>query len=141
MLHALRRLATAQHRTATLAARVIGMNPTSWTILCELSIDGELTNGEIAGRLGMSTGGVTPALYRLESDGLVHRSPNPDDKRSTILTITAAGQGRLDSVHAELALRLQPTLETLEPDMSLELGRVLEAATDAYVGVHRSLRG
>lgn len=139
LLTAVRRLAVAQTRTAMVASRRRQLNPTSWAILSELSLEGELTNGQIAARLGMSTGGVTPALDRLERAGLAVRRPNPADRRSSIITVTEEGAALLSQLHADVAEQLEPTLGSLAAaDRKVALG-VIDAAASAYASVHAGL--
>jgi len=53
---------------------------------------GTLPIGKIGERLQVHAASVTNAVSRLESDGLVERSPNPADGRSVLVTITPAGR-------------------------------------------------
>ena len=51
-----------------------------------------LRMSDIAHRLILSRGGTTKVIDRLEQMGYVSRSPDPDDRRSTVVEITAAGR-------------------------------------------------
>ena len=53
---------------------------------------GTLPIGKIGERLQVHAASVTNAVDRLEADALVERSPNPDDRRSVLVTITPAGR-------------------------------------------------
>jgi DNA-binding MarR family transcriptional regulator len=48
--------------------------------------------------LGLTTGATTSLVDRLEDRGLVERVPNPDDRRSVYVTITATGIELVDDV-------------------------------------------
>lgn len=48
--------------------------------------------------LGMSTGATTSLVDRLETRDLVHRVPNPDDRRSVFVTISPTGAGMVREV-------------------------------------------
>ena len=53
---------------------------------------GSLPLGQHADRLACVKSNVTQLVDRLEADGLVTRSPDPDDKRSRLASITDAGR-------------------------------------------------
>jgi DNA-binding MarR family transcriptional regulator len=46
---------------------------------------------ELATELGLSTGGASKLVDRLEARGLCRRHPNPRDRRSSLLKLTPAG--------------------------------------------------
>ena len=50
-----------------------------------------LSAGTLARGLVMSTGGMTKRLDKLEAAGLVARSPDPDDRRGVLVSLTPAG--------------------------------------------------
>lgn len=79
-----------------IAARV-GLNSTDLQCLHLLELQSSATPGEIARWAGLTTGGVTVVLDRLESAGYIRREPNPADRRSTIIRPVAA---RLKKLHA-----------------------------------------
>jgi DNA-binding MarR family transcriptional regulator len=139
LLVAVSRLAITQTRAAGTAAKVAGVNPTSYAILSELSLEGFLTNGQIAERLGMSTGGVTPALDRLERAGLVERSPNPADRRSSIVAITADGEDVLREASGVLATELDPRIDAMDEQERETVLRFLADVSDAYDAVQHRL--
>jgi DNA-binding MarR family transcriptional regulator len=134
---AVARLGVTQTRAHSAAARAAGVNPTSWAILSELSLDGWLTNGQLAERLGMSTGGVTPALDRLVKLGYLERNPNPADRRSSIIAITPEGQRVLSRTTDALAAHLEQAIEALDEGEREATLRFLLEANDAYLAVQR----
>jgi DNA-binding MarR family transcriptional regulator len=50
---------------------------------------------DLAIQLGLSSGGASKLVDRLEARGLCHRLPNPADRRSSLLKITPAGAAML----------------------------------------------
>jgi MarR family transcriptional regulator, organic hydroperoxide resistance regulator len=46
---------------------------------------------DLAAELGVSTGGVSKLVDRLESAGLCRRLPNPSDRRSSLVELTPGG--------------------------------------------------
>lgn len=61
-------------------------------MLLDFSRSGQLPLGKIGERLQVHPASVTNAVDRLESDGLVTRTPNPRDGRSTLASISSAGR-------------------------------------------------
>jgi MarR family transcriptional regulator, organic hydroperoxide resistance regulator len=51
--------------------------------------------GDLARLSGLTTGGVTVALDRLEKAGFVHRERNPDDRRSVIIRMNPEGRRKV----------------------------------------------
>src|SRR5688500_16167488 len=56
--------------------------------------NGPLTLGELAQRLACVRSNVTQLVDRLESDGLVRREADPEDRRSIRAVVTDAGRDR-----------------------------------------------
>jgi DNA-binding MarR family transcriptional regulator len=48
--------------------------------------------GQLAGRLSCVKSNITQLVDRLEADGLVARKPDPNDRRSRLAVMTAAGR-------------------------------------------------
>jgi len=61
------------------------------------AVDG-LTMGELSSRLMVSNGNVTGLAEALVREGLVSRVPEPDDRRSLRLRLTAAGKRAFDAI-------------------------------------------
>lgn len=66
-------------------AEEVGMNPTDMQCIHLLELMGPLTPGKLAECTGLTTGGVTVVLDRLEKAGHIRREPNPDDRRSVLV--------------------------------------------------------
>jgi DNA-binding MarR family transcriptional regulator len=71
-------------------------------MLLDFSRSGQLPLGKIGERLQVHPASVTNAVDRLESDGLVTRTPNPSDGRSTLASISRSGRERAASASAAL---------------------------------------
>lgn len=61
-------------------------------MLLRFSRAGVLPIGKVGERLQVHPASVTNAVKRLELDGFVTRSTNPEDKRSVLVTITGDGR-------------------------------------------------
>jgi DNA-binding MarR family transcriptional regulator len=56
--------------------------------------------GELAGHLRVAPRSVTDVIDALEDRGLVERTPDPTDRRATVVTLTASGRGLVDEIDA-----------------------------------------
>lgn len=78
-------------------------------LLC-FSRKGSLPVGKIGERLQVHPASVTNAVHRLEDDGFVMRVANPEDGRSVLAEITAAGRESAGQATAELNERVFSTV-------------------------------
>jgi MarR family transcriptional regulator, organic hydroperoxide resistance regulator len=62
----------------------LGLNYTDHQVLNLIDMVGGAKPGELARRTGLTTGGVTVSLDRLERAGYIQRERNPQDRRSVI---------------------------------------------------------
>jgi DNA-binding MarR family transcriptional regulator len=75
----------------------IGLSLPKLAALNRLVDAGEsLPLGQLAERLACVKSNVTQLVDRLEADGLVSRAPDPNDRRSRLAVITAAGRKAYD---------------------------------------------
>jgi DNA-binding MarR family transcriptional regulator len=86
---------------------------------------GSLPLGQLADRLACVKSNVTQLVDRLEAEGLVTRSPDPEDKRSRLAIITDTGR----QIHEDGA-RIQKQVEeelfaTLSVDDSQRLSEII----------------
>ncbi len=75
---------------------------------------------DIAEELVITVGGASKLVDRIEAAGLCRRRPNPDDRRSSIVELTSAGQRTLAEVTAtfddELRRRIGAVASTRDLD-------------------------
>ena len=97
--------------------------------------------GDLAAELDISQPTASDAIATLRGKGLVERRRDPDDGRSTILTLTADG--------AELATQIESDLAPLRsgdrsnaaargPALRLLLGEIARLQADGIISVNRS---
>src|SRR4051794_29732247 len=78
-----------------------GLEPGWHDVLATLRRSGppyRLRAREFTGALMLTSSGTTKRLDRLERAGLIERSPDPDDRRGTLITLTGAGRALTDRV-------------------------------------------
>lgn len=76
--------------------------------LAVLVLEGPQRPGDLRQRTGLTSGGVTKLLQRLEGDGLVERQAGaiPEDRRAVRVTITRSGRRMLHDVADRFGERL-----------------------------------
>ena len=62
-----------------------------------------------------SPGGLTKTLRRLETAGYVRRRPDPDDRRSLLVELTATGRRACEKVSAAVAAHYDDVLGGVDP--------------------------
>jgi DNA-binding MarR family transcriptional regulator len=71
-------------------AEKLALHPTDLQFLNLLDLLGPMTPGTLARLSGLSSGGVTVVLDRLEKAGYVRRSSHPSDRRSILVGLVPA---------------------------------------------------
>jgi DNA-binding MarR family transcriptional regulator len=92
------RLAPQLTELLDLGAREYGMGFARGRVLWALQESGPVVMRALSQRLGISPRTVTGLIDALEADGWVTRSPHPDDRRATIISITPASQAALTTL-------------------------------------------
>ena len=85
LLIALRRFGLQNDRLDATVARRLGAPPVEFKAMDHLHETGELTPGQLADRLCLTSGAVTALIDRLERLGWAERAPHPSDRRSVIV--------------------------------------------------------
>jgi DNA-binding MarR family transcriptional regulator len=76
------------------ATEEVGLNSTDFASLCLLLLHGPAPAGRLAELTGLTTGGVTGLVDRLERAGFVRRELDPSDRRRVIIVPDAERVGR-----------------------------------------------
>jgi DNA-binding MarR family transcriptional regulator len=82
---------------------------------------------DFSGTLMLTSSGTTKRLDRLEQAGLVAREPDPDDRRGTLIVLTAAGRKLIDSVTEAHLANERRLLAALSGDEQRQLADLLRA--------------
>lgn len=72
-------------------AAAVGIHPTDWQAIDVLDAVGPLAAGELARRLGLSSGAATGVIDRLERQGFVARVRDPADRRKVVVELDPDG--------------------------------------------------
>lgn len=103
-------------------------------VLLHFSRSGALPMGTIGRRLQVHPTSVTSAVDRLERQGLVDRSPHPEDGRAKLVSLTDAGRERVLAA-AEVLNRgvfAAPGLDPEQVAATVELLRGLRRDADGF---------
>ena len=79
-----------------------GLGLTDMQMLHMLQLYGPSTPGKLGIWTGLSSGGVTVVLDRLEKAGYVQRKRNPADRRSLLITLIPVRMRKLASLYEEV---------------------------------------
>ena len=90
-----RALSAELDRLDETAARIYRLNRTDMRALEVIGRDGPIAPTELARRVGLTTGGITTVIDRLERAGYVARRPEGTDRRRLVVETTEATR-RLD---------------------------------------------
>ncbi|WP_158437915.1 MarR family winged helix-turn-helix transcriptional regulator [Naasia lichenicola] len=118
---------SVRHRLATLDQ----LGPTEVRAVSRIGQAGQVTPKMLATALEMTTGAVTAILDRLETAGLLRRLPNPADRRSTLIELTAEGKTVSDRMYVEFNQVVASVTKFLDGDNIGTVTEFLEQAADA----------
>ncbi len=74
---------------------------------------------DIASELGVTTGGTSKLVDRIEAHGYCRRLPNPADRRSSLLELTLDGKRLLDAAGVAFDEELRRWLGSAVPERTL----------------------
>ncbi|MGC2398429.1 MAG: MarR family transcriptional regulator [Acidobacteriaceae bacterium] len=101
------------------AAEKAGLGLTDMQMLHMLQLYGASTPGQLAKWTRLSSGGVTVALDRLEKGGYVRRGPNPEDRRSLLISLVSGKLRKVAAMYEGVERETRRMLATL-PQNDLE---------------------
>jgi DNA-binding MarR family transcriptional regulator len=92
------------------------LSPSQTAALATIERHGPLTPSELATRERVQRPTVTRVLARLEEAGLVERAADPDDRRCSLLSVSAAGRSLLAAARTRKDAYLSTRLESLDAE-------------------------
>ncbi|AEW99220.1 MarR family winged helix-turn-helix transcriptional regulator [Streptantibioticus cattleyicolor] len=116
--------------------RETGLTYPQYLAMMALWEHGEMPVKRLGELLRLDSGTLSPLLKRLDAAGLVRRDRSPEDERSVIVTLTAAGRAlREKAAPVPLAVARTTGLTVRE---AVELRDTLERVTDALDAAARA---
>jgi DNA-binding MarR family transcriptional regulator len=105
----LTQLAVHAHRLASDGFAEVGARGYHYRILATLDEFGSASQADLGRRSNMDRSDVVAAINELAEQGYVERTPDPDDRRRNIVTLTKAGNRQLH--------RMDRTLDKVQNDL------------------------
>jgi DNA-binding MarR family transcriptional regulator len=102
------------------------LSPSQTAALATIERHGPLTPSELASRERIQRPTATRVIARLEEAGLVERTADPTDGRSSLVSLTGEGRALLKKLRANKDAYLARRLETLDPDELAALERAAD---------------
>jgi DNA-binding MarR family transcriptional regulator len=101
-----------------------GISGPSLLVMGLLSRTGSMTMGQTADALDLTPGAVTRIVKGLEKAGLVERTENPDDRRESIVTLTAIAKSKAATLVPMQDERVAKAFQELTDEEIVEYIRV-----------------
>jgi len=101
-----------------------GLTLSQWSALVTIEEHQPLRIGDLADREGFSAPTATRLVAGLEAAGLVARTGDPSDRRTSYVELTDAGREKLFAARRTRTATLASRLSTLGPD---DIERLIEA--------------
>ena len=121
-------------------AEKLGLTMTDILVISMLQLYGPSTPSGLGAATGLSSGGVTVALDRLEKAGYTRRQPNPADRRSLLITLVPSALAKLGKFFEGANASARSALSTL-PDSDLDaVMRCFETMSAHRLGHGRDTR-
>jgi DNA-binding MarR family transcriptional regulator len=114
-------------------ADTLKINPTDLQFINLLDIGGPMTPGRLAGLTGLTTGGVTVVLDRLEKAGVIRRERNPKDRRSSLVSVLPKFLRSAEGAYAKMTEATDALLAQFSDRELAVIARFLQKANDTRV--------
>jgi DNA-binding MarR family transcriptional regulator len=110
----------------------VGLGASDSQFMTLLQTYGPLTPRQLTEHTGLTSGTVTGVIDRLETQGLVTRRPDPNDRRKVVVTPSAeAIQEKLVPLYAEQGAKMHAVLATRSVDELRTISAFLADAVEA----------
>ena len=103
-----------------------GLSPSQQSALAVIANHGPLTLGALAEHERVAPPSVTKVVTKLESDGLVTRSPDPSDRRICRVAISPEGEALLEESRRRKTAWLTARISELDPERQRRLADALD---------------
>ncbi|MEM6855849.1 MAG: MarR family transcriptional regulator, partial [Planctomycetota bacterium] len=137
LVSACRRLHTAMDQLDARAAAAVGISRNDLRCLNRLE-HGPQTPKALGRHLGLTSGSMTALMDRLESRGLVRRSPHPEDRRAVLVHIEPVVFKQLAAVYRPFGEALVELTEQLSAKNAAAAVKHLDAVSGACESATKS---
>lgn len=122
----LSRITQGIHKRAGILFSQKGLTTSQFSVLETLYHKGDLTINEIIENVLSTSGNITVVIKNLEKDCLVKRYGNPNDKRSSLISITQKGREKVEEIFPNHLKDLEESFENLSDEEKQVLGAILK---------------
>ncbi len=123
--HLIARVARLLMRWGDERFQPLGLAMAQIPVLQALKSGASLTQTDLARMAQIEQPTMAQLLARMERDGLIRRSPNPDDKRSSLISLTPLAISKIPAAKAVLAEGNREALKGFSDDEIATLGSLL----------------
>ncbi|HET6826801.1 MAG TPA: MarR family transcriptional regulator [Amnibacterium sp.] len=110
-----------------------GLSHVAVSALSSISRAAAVRPGDLARMEGIAAPGMTRLVAELEQRGLVARSADPHDRRSTLLSLTAEGERELREARTSRSAWVAALLDEVAPDDLAAVERAVTALEAALL--------
>ena len=103
-----------------------GITVAQFGVLEALYSKGDLRICEIIEKILTTSGNITVVIKNLEKEGLVKKCSDPQDKRSTIITLTDKGREVIENILPEHIMNISKIFSILTDEEKLILKKILK---------------
>ena len=118
----------------------LGINRTDGRCLDVVDRRGELTAGELAREVGLTTGAVTAMVDRLEVAELIRRKSDPHDRRKVLIELTPEAKKLADDIYGQMAHATAPFIDSLADGDLLTLISFFDASRRVNLELAQTVR-
>lgn len=93
-----------------------GLTPSQWSALAMVDTHGRLRIGDLADREGVSAPTATRVVASLEELGLLSRTSDPSDRRTSYIALTEEGRDKLELTRRSQSTELVQRLSEMPPE-------------------------
>ena len=104
----------------------VDLDRSAYGIMCRLADEGPQRLGSLALAFGLDPSTITRQVQALENAGLAQRSPDPVDRRASILDLSPGGRDVLLRTREYRRARFEAALSEWTPEERSEFARLLE---------------
>ncbi|WP_133013799.1 MarR family winged helix-turn-helix transcriptional regulator [Clostridium cuniculi] len=118
------------HRIEYKTIKQSGLTIAQFGVLEALYNKGDLRICEIIDRILTTSGNITVVIKNLEKDGLIEKKPDPNDKRSCIISLTEEGKKIIENILPDHIKNIKGIFEILTDEEKNTLKTILKKFKD-----------
>jgi len=120
------RLANQRHSVIFQNLMTHELTPTQFATLIRVAEAGKVSQNQLGRMAAMDIATIKGVVDRLKAKGLLETSPDPQDRRRSIISLSPAGADLIDDLQAQGARISKETLSPLRPSEQTTLLNLLK---------------